>query len=135
MTGVAALLARSELPDGGWNAAWAGGAAAPFLWGNPLMDGITVTGHHLEWIALSPTVARPEPAIVRRAVAALERQVAALPPLKGRLFKLILPCSHAARALCMLRGVEPFQAWRLLIDREELVSGSAGLRYRDRKTK
>jgi hypothetical protein len=99
----------SEL--GGWDPTWAGGTAPRLLWGDDLLDRITVTGHHLEWTALAPLELRLSSTTIERAVVALRRDIAALPPLQRQPFKTLLPVSHAGRALALLRGDEPFSIW------------------------
>jgi hypothetical protein len=97
--------------SGAWDTSWSEAAQANRLWGDDLLDRITITGHHLEWIALAPTDLRPSQRAVKHAVRALRSDVQALPPLPSRSFKALLPVSHGARALALLRGEDPFSAW------------------------
>jgi hypothetical protein len=86
-----------------------------------LHDKLLVTGHHLEWLALAPEeVQPPREAVVRAAqwlVTALmemdEKQIAAA----------YGPYSHAARALCLWRGVDPFEFWKAHTD--SAITGGA----------
>jgi hypothetical protein len=95
----------------GWDRNWASEGEAKFLWGDELLDRITITGHHLEWMALAPSDVRPCQAVIRRAVLALLQDIRGLPALQFRSFKALLPTCHAARALSLMRGTDPFQTW------------------------
>ncbi len=123
-------LDRSQRAEGGWDENWAGTDTTPRLFGNPVLDRITVTGHHLEWIALTPSAARPSRATVQRAASACVADIERLPPVPRRSFKTILPCSHAARALCLLRGEDPFSAWIAHWRAKRVTVGKAGLELR-----
>lgn len=105
------LLERSERPEGGWDASWAGTEHSRAGFGDDLLDRITVIGHHLEWIALAPSSVRPERDVVQRAVIALRTDVEAMPMRARSFWKSVLPLSHAARALCLLHGSEPYRLW------------------------
>lgn len=97
--------------SGGWDNYWGHDSKSKFVMGDVVLDRITITGHHLEWIALAPPDVRPSEMTVRRAVKALRQDVESLPPLHIRSFKSLLPVSHGARALALLRGDDPFSAW------------------------
>jgi len=109
------LLDRSKLHSGGWNWTWSGTATAPSVYGTSLdliVDRIAVTGHHLEWLALAPASARPPTPTIEMAVSALASDLASVPNDQSQLgFKLALPLSHAARAVSLLAGVDPAEAW------------------------
>lgn len=111
LTTLAQLLEYRLSASGGWDKSWSGNSDARFIWGDDLLDRITATGHHLEWIALAPTGARPSDVTIERAVKALRQDVEALQPLAHRSFKTLLPVSHGARALALLRGDDPYSAW------------------------
>lgn len=104
-------LEKSCAEHGGWDREWAAGASQRFMWGDDLLDRITVTGHHLEWIAMLPADVEVDEEVVRRAVRGLRADIESLPPISRRSFKTILPVSHAARALALLTGNEPFAIW------------------------
>lgn len=134
---LSALLERTQRGEGGWDKSWAGKEMEGqlYIYDDPLLDRITVTGHHLEWIAMAPPSVRPSKETVARAVSAMAEDVDALPPfdprpLVGRLFKTMLPCSHGAKALCMLRGREPYETWVEYWDSGQLAHGSKGLHLR-----
>ncbi len=97
---------------GGWDKSWGQPGAVGYLYGEELLDRITITGHQLEWMALVPSDdLRPAVTVIQRAVAALRRDVDALPPIEYRSFKTLLPVSHGARALALFRGQDPFTVW------------------------
>lgn len=96
----------------GWDKDWAGVSNSPSIWEDTALDRITVTGHHLEWMAMLPLDLYPDEMVVKRAVQGLCADIASLPPTTQRSFKTLLPVSHAARALALLIGVEPFQLWK-----------------------
>jgi hypothetical protein len=104
-------LLQLNFAGGAWDKFWPSGKPIKFLWGDELLDRITITGHHLEWIALAPPEVRPSEQEVRRAVMALREDVESLPALRHQSFKTMLPVSHAARALSLLRGVDPYSFW------------------------
>jgi hypothetical protein len=105
-------LEAREAPEGGWDKSWAQPGVLRFVYGDDLLDRITITGHHLEWMALVPSDdLRPAEAVIKRAVAALRRDVESLPPIEHRSFKTMLPVSHGARALALFRGDDPFAVW------------------------
>ena len=110
---LSGILERSQRAEGGWDSSWAGATRESSLYGDPGLDRITVTGHHLEWIALAPATVRPRLNTIKSAVRALVQEVEVLPDMGGpRLFKALLPCSHAARALCLFRQQNPNRLWK-----------------------
>lgn len=66
---------------------------------------IAVTGHHLEWIAISPPELRPKRQVIERAAVGLCKLI------NAQSFQTASqgypPFSHAARALCLLEGDSP----------------------------
>lgn len=108
---LSAQLEQTQLSDGAWDRTWPGKDKAGLIFEDPILDRVTVTGHHLEWIALAPESVRPSRAVVERAVSACVADIGQLPPVEKRSFKALLPCSHAARALCLMRDQDPFTAW------------------------
>ncbi|MDA7980831.1 MAG: hypothetical protein MPJ50_18915 [Pirellulales bacterium] len=107
------ILTRSQRDDGAWDPDWSGVSREPegVMPATEELDRITCTGHHLEWFALAPPHLRPDDAVVRKAIGALDKLLINLPPKTEQSFKDMLPSSHAARALCLLRGEEPFEFW------------------------
>ncbi len=124
------LLERTQRPEGGWDRTWPGTKTKEAMYHHPVLDRITVIGHHLEWIAIVPESVRPSKKTVARAVAALAESFDALPAMEHRSFKSILPCSHAANALCRLQGKEPYATWKEYWDSGRLVRTSRGLGLR-----
>jgi hypothetical protein len=119
---VSGTLEKNQLEGGGWDLSWPGNnSVAEGSYDNRTMDVINVTGHHLEWIALAPESVRPSTKVIPLAACKLAEQIDALPSLKVRVFKALLPCSHAARALCLLRGQEPYHTWKEFWDRGSFV--------------
>jgi len=97
--------------QGTWNITSSEKNKPTFLWGDDVLDRITISGHHLEWMALATDELRPSETTIKRVVLDLRKDIEALPPLHGRTFKSLLPISHAGRALAMLRGDDPFFVW------------------------
>jgi len=127
------VLEDSQRSTGGWDLNWPAVTKVDYVYGDPCLDRITVTGHNLEWIAMAPASVRPGRETIRRAVIALLRDVEALPELGGpRSFKTLLPCSHAARALCLFRGVQAYDAWRRFASDGRLEYTPKGYRMRSK---
>ncbi|MEN6405334.1 MAG: hypothetical protein ABFC77_02570 [Thermoguttaceae bacterium] len=111
LANISARLEKTKLVEGGWDQTWPGGGTKGIIYEDSLLDQITVIGHHLEWISLVQEPARPSRETVAHAVSACIADIDRLPPLDHRSFKTILPCSHAAHALCLLRNKDPFTTW------------------------
>lgn len=111
LKGLARLLEQRECAQGGWDTIVPDSTMPAVIWRDGLVDRITVTGHQLEWIAVAPPSVIPNESVITRAVVALRRDVETLPPVPERSFKVLLPVSHAARALCLLDAVDPFTKW------------------------
>lgn len=101
------LLERNELSSGGWNESWHGAE----LQGDgdtsrriSKHNFITVTGHHLEWIAICDEDCLPDKNCIRRAVVSLIGELSNLSDEEKAENKLYLPCVHAIRAFCLLLG-------------------------------
>lgn len=106
------VLEKSQCSRGGWDLSWPLVEKIDNGYGDPCLDRINMTGHHLEWIALAPASVRPSLKTITQAVSVMLRDIEDLPELGGpRLFKTLLPCSHAARALCLFRDVQPYPSW------------------------
>ena len=70
-----------------------------------------VTGHHLEWLALAPEEVQPPRETVIRAAQWLTRSLREMD--EKDLLEAYGPYTHAARALCLWRGVEAFDFWKM----------------------
>jgi hypothetical protein len=106
-------LVEAQTTEGYWTRQWPQGAAAaaPAKDNAPsLYDKLLVTGHHLEWLALAPEEVQPPRETVVRAAQWLARSLAEMD--EKDLLEAYGPYSHAARALCLWRGVEPFDFWK-----------------------
>jgi hypothetical protein len=99
-------LERCQSPSGAWDKTW-GTESITFASGDAALDRITVTGHHLEWMAIAPPNTLPPDNVIVRAVASLRSDVTDVIKIPGRSYKTLLPTCHAARALCLIRGVDP----------------------------
>lgn len=120
-------LENAWATSGCWDRSWAHGSQLGFLYGDKLLDRLTITGHHLEWIALLPDSIRADDVVVSRAIRGLRQDVETLPALKNQTFKTLLPVSHAARALALLRGVDPYSFWLQCWDNGLLKPTARGL--------
>ena len=109
-----------QATGGGWDKSWAGGEAI-HVWGDTRLDHITITGHHLEWIAIAPPDCIPNKEIVRSAVRALAHETAILVEIPKRSFKTGLPSCHAARALVLLSGVDPVRVFKDAWDQDAIA--------------
>lgn len=125
MRGAGRLLTVSQHPDGYWNRHWPRGRKAfaavakpgeavdpkaPPKDDTPLHDKLLVTGHQLEWLALAPEEVQPPREQVVRAGQWLSRTLVEMD--EKVLLETYGPYSHAARALCMWRGVDPYDTWK-----------------------
>lgn len=106
------ILEKRQLSQGGWNSSWAGVSDSRYLAGDDLLNRIMVTGHHLEWIAFAPKSSQLSKNMIRDAVKALRKDVTELQKRGRRLFKVEFPLCHAARALALLRGDDPFLVFK-----------------------
>ncbi|MEM6484222.1 MAG: hypothetical protein AAF662_04475 [Pseudomonadota bacterium] len=111
LSAVSRVLERTQLSSGGWDENWPGSSVASGLYGGNALDMLNITGHHLEWITLAPREVRPHPSVINDAILAVGEYLRELPPHEDRSFKTLLPVSYAARALCSLRGEDPYQSW------------------------
>jgi hypothetical protein len=105
-------LAAAQTADGYWTRQWPQGAAAstPSKENLPtLHDKLLVTGHHLEWLALAPEEVQPPREQIIRAAQWLSRALVEMD--EKDLLEAYGPYTHAARALCLWRSVEPMEAW------------------------
>ncbi len=108
------VLTRSQLGDGSWDYNWSGNEesdSGALVSTSQEYDRITCTGHHLEWIALAPPELRPADEVVTSAINALAKLLKNMPTKDEQSFKDMLPASHGARALSLLRNEEPYEFW------------------------
>ncbi len=102
---TSARLVGNQRRIGAWGGEWAKEDSKPTdTTGTTIDTMISVTGHHLEWMALVPKEARPDAASLHAAVEFLlkaceQRNFAAMR-------KRYCPYSHAARALKLLTGLD-----------------------------
>jgi hypothetical protein len=115
MAQLSSILAASQSPDGYWTRQWSRGAKAQQDQLHDLYEGILVTGHHLEWLALAPEEVLPPRETIVRASQWLVR--AMLEEDAENLYRHYGPCTHAARALCLWRDRDPYEFWREMHDR------------------
>lgn len=106
------ILTQSQTPTGYWNRLWPAGKKALEDKTSGRYDQILVTGHHLEWMALAPPQVLPPRETIVRASQWLVS--AMLEESDARLKEKYGPFSHAARALALWRGKQPFDAWKSL---------------------
>ncbi|HZZ70613.1 MAG TPA: hypothetical protein VFE24_00050 [Pirellulales bacterium] len=106
---VSAYLVRAQAPQGYWTRGWIRGAPPRAGEKLDLGDEILLTGHHLEWLALAPPEVQPPRETIIRAGQWLVR--AMLEVDHDTLTKWYGPFSHAARALCLWRSVNPADVW------------------------
>jgi hypothetical protein len=105
------LLVAAQSADGYWTRQWSRGTPpGPEDKKVTLHDKLLVTGHHLEWLALAPEEVQPPRENIVRAGQWLTRTLLEID--QNELTDTYGPYSHAARALCLWRSVEPFEAWR-----------------------
>ncbi|MGI8982907.1 MAG: hypothetical protein ACR2FY_27115 [Pirellulaceae bacterium] len=128
MKRVSELLVAAQSPEGYWTRQWSKGtppaeakaepeaktAAKPKIDPNAktaaMHDKLLVTGHQLEWLALAPEQVQPPRENIVRAGQWITRTLLEID--QKELTETYGPYSHAARALCLWRSVEPMEAWR-----------------------
>ncbi len=115
-------LAASQSVEGYWASGWSRASGPQTSSG--LHDKLLVTGHHLEWLALAPEEIQPPRESIVRAGQWLTRSLLELDA--RQLHDAYGPYSHAARALCLWKGVEPIAAW----ERREVRGQTAEVRRR-----
>jgi hypothetical protein len=109
MQQVSQLLVQSQSDEGYWTRNWPRGQAARDEKEAPLADKLLVTGHQLEWLALAPAEVQPPRETMVRAARWLVTAMLEID--EAELAKRYGPLSHAARALCLWRGKDPYLAW------------------------
>jgi hypothetical protein len=113
MRRVSELLVQAQTTDGYWTRRWPEGAAAATPAkrdASDVYDLILVTGHQLEWLALAPEEVQPPRETIVRAGQWLARTLVQLDP--KDIEAAYGPYTHAARALALWRGQEPYAAWQ-----------------------
>jgi hypothetical protein len=124
------LLEHTQLDDGAWDSNWSGNGRVDVVYADDVLDRITITGHQLEWIAMAPERLRPSKLTITKAVAALTASIERMRQSSRITFKSALPSSHAARALSLLRGEEPFAAFQAFWDQGIITDRGRGLEVR-----
>lgn len=124
MKRVSDLLVASQATEGYWTRQWSKGQppeikevtstkgetkADPNAKSAAMHDKLLVTGHHLEWLALAPEQVQPPRENIVRAGQWITRTLLEID--QKELRETYGPYSHAARALCLWRSVEPMAAW------------------------
>jgi hypothetical protein len=104
------LLVASQSPEGYWNRRWPQGGAALEEKTTSLHDKLLVTGHQIEWLALAPDEVQPPRENIVRAGQWLVKTLTEMD--EKELVNAYGPYTHAARALCMWRNVDPYTAWQ-----------------------
>jgi hypothetical protein len=113
MKRATSALVEAQSPEGFWTREWPRGAAAAKVTKEnapSLHDKLLVTGHHLEWLALAPEEVQPPRETVIRAAQWLARTLVEMD--ETELLGAYGPYTHAARSLCLWRGVEPYEFWK-----------------------
>jgi hypothetical protein len=100
-------LVRSQEPDGSWNIHWSGG---PYHDEDtrPKHEQIRITGHLLEWLAITPTDLRIPQDRLEKALMYVCREVARTDSSEINRW----PCDflHGIRAVCLLSGIRPTES-------------------------
>lgn len=105
-------LVAAQSSEGYWSRGWSRAQPPADDKKQPitLHDKLLVTGHHLEWLALAPEEVQPPRENIVRAGQWLTKSLLEMDA--KNLVESYGPYSHAARALCLWRNVEPFAAWK-----------------------
>lgn len=113
---VSRLLEELQEPGGAWPSDWwNGGQPLPLVAvDGDLITRLRVAGHHLEWIAIAPADLRPRDDCVRLAIRNLEHTMAELPAEDYYTHYPLV--SHAARALVLFSGRDPFELLNTIED-------------------
>jgi hypothetical protein len=110
LTEISRLLVGSQAVEGYWAKSWSRGGESDSNETPPLSERILATGHHLEWLALAPPEVLPPRETLVRAGQWLVRGMLEVDETSLR--RDYGPFTHAARALCLWRSRDPYQAWR-----------------------
>lgn len=126
MKRATSALALSQSAEGYWTREWPSGAQAlnASTENAPsLHDKLLVTGHHLEWLALAPEEVQPPRETIIRAAQWLARTLVEMD--EKDLLAAYGPYTHAARSLCLWRGVDPYEFWMAHHQRQRLAMTNA----------
>ncbi len=107
---VSQVLTQSQHPAGFWTGRWWDPADAKSSRVPTKFEQILATGHHLEWLAIAPPEVQPPREVIIRAAQWLVQAMLEID--EPTLQQMYGPFSHAARALCLWRSRDPFEAWR-----------------------
>ena len=118
MKRVSELLVAAQSPEGFWTRQWSKGTPPAELKDEvdakaktaAMHNKLLVTGHQLEWLALAPEQVQPPRETIVRAGQWITRTLLEID--QKELIDTYGPYSHAARALCLWRSVEPMDAWK-----------------------
>jgi hypothetical protein len=136
MKRVSELLVAAQSPEGYWTRQWSKGMPLSDIKAEPeaktdaktetktaakpkadpnaktaaMHDKLLVTGHQLEWLALAPEQVQPPRENIVRAGQWITRTLLEID--QKELTETYGPYSHAARALCLWRSIEPMEAWK-----------------------
>ena len=105
------LLVSSQHAEGYWTRSWPAGPGSQADKKANLHDKLLVTGHQLEWLALAPDEVQPPRETIVRAGQWLVHTLTEMD--ERELLGAYGPYTHAARALCLWRGVDPYAAWKM----------------------
>ncbi len=105
------LLVSSQHAEGYWTRSWPAGPGSQADKKANLHDKLLVTGHQLEWLALAPDEVQPPRETIVRAGQWLVHTLTEMD--EKELLGAYGPYTHAARALCLWRGVDPYAAWKM----------------------
>ena len=115
------VLEETQLNDGGWTLNWhrklsnTSTGSTPSL-GSSILDVVTVTGHHLDWMGIAAPEVRPPDHILSHAVELLVRVMPELRAAVEADWHAFPPMSHAARALMRLTGISANEVLRDFAD-------------------
>lgn len=103
-------LIQSQQADGSWNSNWAvrfsAAADTPTsVWGDPLLDTVSTTGHVVEYLCIAPPERRPPIEDIRCAVRYLVQHIPRFSSAANEQWSSYLPLSHAARAVALAHGM------------------------------
>jgi hypothetical protein len=110
LANVSNVLTRSQHSAGYWTGRWWDPNDAQSARVPTKLETILATGHHLEWLALAPPEAQPPREVIVRAAQWLVQAMLEID--EKTLQEMYGPFSHAARALCLWRSQDPYEAWR-----------------------
>lgn len=101
---VSIFLNQHQSVLGGWSNWVSENPGGDLLGGGTSVQHLSVTGHHLEWVAISDPHDCPSRETILRAANSLLEDIDLIEARDDRTFKPQLPATHAARALLILSG-------------------------------